>query len=71
MSESPTRIHLLTGDFNTQAPGTALETNRMPLRLRPLVWSTSGGQIRWRTIQRILDTGYADAYPRNIRINRA
>jgi exodeoxyribonuclease-3 len=54
-------FHVLAGDFNTVAPGEALELERLPLRLRPLVW-ISGGRIRWRTIQAVLDAGYTDAF---------
>jgi exodeoxyribonuclease-3 len=53
--------HLLAGDFNTLAPGEALDIRKLPPRLRPLVW-LSGGRIRWRTIQRIMDAGYVDGY---------
>jgi exodeoxyribonuclease-3 len=54
-------LHLLVGDFNTLAPGERLDTRVLPHRLRALVW-LSGGRIRWRTIQRILDAGYADVF---------
>ena len=54
-------FHVLSGDFNTIAPGEPLDIDQLPLRLRPLVW-LSGGRIRWRTIQTVLDAGYADAY---------
>lgn len=54
-------FHLLAGDFNTLAPGELLETNRLPWRLRPFVWM-SGGRIRWRTIQQVIDSGYADVF---------
>lgn len=54
-------FHVLGGDFNTLAPGEVLDMQRLPLRLRPFVW-LSGGQIRWRTIQTVLDAGYVDAY---------
>lgn len=53
--------HLLIGDFNTVAPGEWLETRKLPPRLRALVW-LSGGRIRWRTIQTVLDAGYRDAF---------
>ena len=53
--------HLLMGDFNTLAPGELLDIRKLPHRLRALVW-LSGGQIRWRTIQTILDAGYIDAF---------
>jgi exodeoxyribonuclease-3 len=54
-------FHVLAGDFNTIAPGESLELSRLPLRLRPLVW-LSGGRIRWRTIQTVLDAGYVDGF---------
>jgi len=56
-------FHVLAGDFNTLAPGELLEVRRLPLRLRPFVW-LSGGHIRWRTIQQVLDAGYCDVYRR-------
>jgi endonuclease/exonuclease/phosphatase family metal-dependent hydrolase len=55
------RFHVLTGDFNTVAPGDPFEVSRLPMRYRPLMW-LSGGSVRWRTIQTVLDAGYADAY---------
>ena len=54
-------FHVLSGDFNTLAPGELLDVRRLPPRLRPLVW-LSGGRVKWRTIQIVLDAGYADAY---------
>ena len=54
-------FHLLTGDFNTLAPGELLDFSKLPGRLRALVW-LSGGKVRWRTIQIVLDAGYRDAY---------
>ncbi|HEX5109782.1 MAG TPA: endonuclease/exonuclease/phosphatase family protein [Vicinamibacterales bacterium] len=54
-------FHVLSGDFNTVAPGEMLDVGLLPLRLRPLVWA-SGGRIRWRTIQTVLDAGYVDAF---------
>jgi exodeoxyribonuclease-3 len=54
-------FHVLAGDFNTLAPGELLDVSRLPARLRSLVW-LSGGRIKWRTIQIILDAGYSDAY---------
>lgn len=54
-------FHVLTGDFNTLAPGEFLDVGRLPPRLRALVW-LSGGRIRWRTIRRVLDAGYLDAF---------
>lgn len=54
-------FHVLAGDFNTLPPGERLDIRRLPPRLRPFVW-LSGGRIKWRTIQTILDDGYVDAY---------
>jgi len=54
-------FHVLCGDFNTVAPGELLDIQSLPLRLRPFIW-LSGGRIRWRSIQTVLDAGYADAY---------
>ena len=54
-------FHVLAGDFNTLAPGEILDVRRLPRRLRPLVW-LSGGRIKWRAIQMVLDAGYADAF---------
>jgi exodeoxyribonuclease-3 len=53
--------HVLVGDFNTLAPGELLDFTRLPTRLRALVW-LSGGKVRWRTIQGVLDAGYVDAF---------
>jgi endonuclease/exonuclease/phosphatase family metal-dependent hydrolase len=53
--------HALVGDFNTLAPGELLEVHKLPARLRALVW-LSGGRIRWRTVQTVLDAGYVDAF---------
>jgi endonuclease/exonuclease/phosphatase family metal-dependent hydrolase len=55
------RFHVLVGDFNTVAPGDTFDLRQLPLRLQPFVWM-SGGRIRWRTIQRVLDAGYVDAF---------
>ncbi len=53
--------HVLVGDFNTVAPGELVDFTKLPGRLRALVW-LSGGQIRWKTIQGVLDAGYTDAF---------
>jgi exodeoxyribonuclease-3 len=55
------RLHVLTGDFNTVAPGEAVKVGHLPMRLRPLMW-ISGGTVRWRTIQAVMDAGYEDAF---------
>lgn len=54
-------FHALAGDFNTLAPGAVLDVGLLPLRLRPFVW-LSGGRIKWRTIQTVLEAGYIDAF---------
>ena len=54
-------FHLLTGDFNTLAPDERLDIRRLPPRLRAVIWMT-GGNIRWTTIQLMLDGGYIDGY---------
>jgi exodeoxyribonuclease III len=55
------RLHVLAGDFNTIAPGATLDPAQLPLRLRALLW-LSGGQVRYRTIQTVLDAGYVDSF---------
>jgi exodeoxyribonuclease-3 len=54
-------FHVLAGDFNTLAPGELLDIRRLPPRLRPFLW-LSGGRIRWRTVQQVLDAGYLDTF---------
>jgi len=53
-------FHVVTGDFNTLAPGEHLDRWRLPPHLHLV--SVLGGAIRWRTIQAMLDAGYADGY---------
>ena len=54
-------LHLVTGDFNTLAPGERLDMSKLPPRLRALAWVT-GKSIRWITIRMMLEAGYVDAY---------
>ena len=54
-------FHLLAGDFNTLAPGDVFDFRKLPTRLRALVW-LSGGRIRWRTIEMVLNAGYIDVF---------
>jgi endonuclease/exonuclease/phosphatase family metal-dependent hydrolase len=61
VDQHKSRFHVLTGDFNTVAPGEEFKTGKLPMRLRPLMWIT-GNRVRWRTIQTVLDAGYTDAY---------
>jgi endonuclease/exonuclease/phosphatase family metal-dependent hydrolase len=54
-------FHVLVGDFNTLAPGEALELSRMPAWIRALIW-ISGRKLQRETIQFVLDASYADGY---------
>lgn len=54
-------FHVVTGDFNTLAPGEELDIARLPYRFQAVVW-LSGGRIRWQTIQIMLDANYLDAF---------
>ena len=54
-------FHVLVGDFNTLAPGEALELWRMPAWIRALIW-ISGRKLQRETIQFVLDAGYSDGY---------
>lgn len=54
-------FHVVTGDFNTLAPGEILDLRKLPARLRAVVWVT-GRKIRWETIQIMLDASYVDAF---------
>jgi endonuclease/exonuclease/phosphatase family metal-dependent hydrolase len=56
-----TGLHVLTGDFNTLAPGERLDLRRLPRRLQLLTWIL-GRRIQWRTIQTMLDAGYVDGF---------
>jgi exodeoxyribonuclease-3 len=56
-------FHVMVGDFNTLAPGELLDAQKLPPRLRALVW-LSGGRVNYRTIQILLAAGYADAFRR-------
>jgi endonuclease/exonuclease/phosphatase family metal-dependent hydrolase len=54
-------FHVLVGDFNTLAPGEALNLDRMPAWIRALIW-ISGRKLQRETIQLMLDAGYNDGY---------
>lgn len=54
-------FHVLVGDFNTLAPGEALELWRLPAWIRALIW-ISGRKLQRETIQFVLDAGYSDGY---------
>lgn len=61
ISQKQPELHVVTGDFNTLAPGEKLDIRRLPVRLRAIVWLT-GRKLRFRTIQRMLAAGYVDGY---------
>jgi exodeoxyribonuclease-3 len=54
-------FHLLCGDFNTLAPGEALDSSHFPLWIKAMVWA-SGRDIKRDTVRRLLDAGYADGF---------
>lgn len=54
-------FHALVGDFNTLAPGEALNVRRMPTWIRAMIW-LSGRDIQRHTIQCMLDANYADGF---------
>ncbi len=54
-------FHVITGDFNTLAPGERLDMSRLPPRIRAFAWIT-GKSIRWVTIRLMLEAGYTDGY---------
>lgn len=55
------QVQVLAGDFNTLAPGEALDVARLPARLRAVVWLT-GRRIQWKTVALMLEAGYVDAF---------
>ena len=59
--QDPAGLQLLTGDFNTLAPGEALDLARLPPRLRAVTWLT-GRTIRWKTVALMLAAGYVDVF---------
>ena len=54
-------FHVVAGDFNTVAPGELLDLAALPHKVRATMW-LSGGRVRWRTIQLMLDAGYTDVF---------
>ena len=54
-------FHALVGDFNTLAPGEALNLHQMPAWIRALIW-ISGRKLQRETIQLMLDAGYGDGF---------
>ena len=54
-------FHVLTGDFNSLAPGALLDSRRMPFWIRSLIF-LSGRDIRRDTITIMLDGNYLDGY---------
>lgn len=54
-------LHALVGDFNTLAPGEALNVKQMPVWIRAMIW-ISGRNIQRETIKVMLDANYVDGY---------
>jgi exodeoxyribonuclease-3 len=54
-------FHVVAGDFNTLAPGELFDFKALPHKVKATLW-LSGGRVRWRTIQMMLDAGYGDVY---------
>jgi endonuclease/exonuclease/phosphatase family metal-dependent hydrolase len=63
LKEHERGFHILTGDFNTLAPGELLNMQKLPMRYRMLAM-VLGGRVTYRTIQIMLDAGYIDCYRR-------
>lgn len=57
------RFHVMTGDFNTLAPGELLDMRKLPVRYRLLAFML-GGRVNYRAIKIMLDGGYVDCYRR-------
>ncbi|HJS51732.1 MAG TPA: endonuclease/exonuclease/phosphatase family protein [Pyrinomonadaceae bacterium] len=56
-------FHVLTGDFNTLAPGELLNMQKLPMRYRILA-VILGGRIEFRAIQMMIEAGYTDSFRR-------
>jgi exodeoxyribonuclease-3 len=56
-------MHVLVGDFNTLAPGEALDVRRMPGWIRALIW-VSGRDLQRETIKIMSEAKYVDGYRR-------
>ena len=52
--------HVLAGDFNSSAPGQAIDPERLPPKVRPH-YEDNGKVIPRRVIAKLLAAGYADA----------
>jgi endonuclease/exonuclease/phosphatase family metal-dependent hydrolase len=61
IAEHSDGFHVMTGDFNTLAPGEKLDWRLLPRRLRTFMWMT-GGIIRWETVEVMLEAHYVDGY---------
>ena len=61
IAEHSNGFHVVTGDFNTLAPGEKLNWRLLPRRLRAVMWAM-GGIIRWETVEVMLENHYVDGY---------
>ncbi len=65
IAEHRTDFHVLVGDFNALSPGERLNVDRIPPRLRLLVWLSGGAaKLKQKAIRTVLDAGYVDGYRR-------
>jgi len=56
-------FHILSGDFNTLAPGELLNMQKLPMRYR-ILSVILGGRIEFRAIQIMIEAGYTDSFRR-------
>lgn len=63
VSPNKDEFHILTGDFNTLAPGELLNMEQLPTKYKVLAFLL-GGKLNFRAIQRMVDAGYIDCYRR-------
>lgn len=54
-------FHILTGDFNTLAPGELLDMQKLPTKYRVVAYIL-GGKLTFRAIKIMIDAGYIDCY---------
>jgi exodeoxyribonuclease-3 len=61
LSRFDRRPTVVAGDFNTLAPGELLDLRRLPRTYR-IIARLSGREIRWTTIQLMLQANYVDGF---------
>jgi endonuclease/exonuclease/phosphatase family metal-dependent hydrolase len=58
---NPAVPHVMTGDFNTLAPGDVFDKTALPRHLR-MILALSGGDIPRNALKQLIDSGYTDAF---------